>query len=45
LGEPASILVRPRHPYTIRLLAAVPSPDPVEQARRRQARHTLAAVS
>jgi len=41
VGETSAILVRPHHPYTIRLLAAVPSPDPIEQQRRRQARAVL----
>jgi len=44
VGDTSSILVHPHHPYTIRLLAAVPSPDPMEQTRRRGARRELAAI-
>ena len=44
VGPTASILTRPDHPYTVRLLAAVPSPDPREQTRRRQARRQLAEL-
>ncbi|UCR90277.1 ABC transporter ATP-binding protein [Mycetocola spongiae] len=39
LGD--EVLVRPQHPYSKRLLASAPSPDPVEQARRRAARGVL----
>ncbi|MFC7623170.1 ABC transporter ATP-binding protein [Microlunatus sp. GCM10028923] len=42
-GSCAAILNAPTDPYTRRLLAAAPVPDPVEQARRREAR--LAGVA
>lgn len=35
-GETDTVLGRPQHPYTQRLMASVPVPDPVEQARRRE---------
>jgi len=38
------ILRSPSDPYTKRLLAAVPVPDPAEQARRREARAALLAT-
>jgi peptide/nickel transport system ATP-binding protein len=34
-GERTRVLTAPEHPYTRRLLAAAPVPDPEEQARRR----------
>lgn len=37
LGGCAQVLTDPQHPYTQRLLASVPVPDPVEQGRRREA--------
>ena len=40
-GPGADVLTAPRHPYTQRLLASLPVPDPVQQAERRTA---LAAV-
>ncbi|MFJ2113257.1 ATP-binding cassette domain-containing protein [Streptomyces sp. NPDC087850] len=41
---PAEVVTRtPVHPYTQRLLLAAPVPDPARQARRRAARHRLAA--
>ncbi|MDP9801199.1 peptide/nickel transport system ATP-binding protein [Arcanobacterium wilhelmae] len=36
-GVGAQILSNPQHPYTQRLIASLPVPDPQEQARRRQA--------
>ncbi|WP_187976661.1 ABC transporter ATP-binding protein [Mycetocola sp. JXN-3] len=41
-GLSSDVLVRPQHEYSKRLLASAPSPDPVEQARRRAARAILA---
>ena len=43
-GERTQILTNPQHPYTQRLLAAVPVPDPDEQTRRRAARDELLAA-
>ena len=37
-GGTDQILRAPQHPYTQRLIAAVPVPDPVEQRRRRESR-------
>jgi len=37
LGTGAQVLEDPQHPYTQRLLASVPVPDPVTQAERREA--------
>ncbi|WP_033343998.1 dipeptide ABC transporter ATP-binding protein [Catenuloplanes japonicus] len=39
-GPTPQVLHRPAHPYTTRLLAAVPVPDPTLQATRRAARTT-----
>jgi peptide/nickel transport system ATP-binding protein len=36
-GSTAAVLGAPRDPYTQRLLASLPVPDPVEQAERRAA--------
>jgi peptide/nickel transport system ATP-binding protein len=36
-GTGAEVLVAPKHPYTQRLLASLPVPDPIEQAERREA--------
>ncbi|WP_104525133.1 dipeptide ABC transporter ATP-binding protein [Blastococcus atacamensis] len=36
-GTGAEVLGNPQHPYTQRLLASLPVPDPAEQARRRAA--------
>ena len=41
VGTTEQIVNDPQHPYTQRLLAAVPVPDPAEQRRRREARDTL----
>ena len=35
-GTGAEVLVAPKHPYTQRLLASLPVPDPIEQASRRE---------
>ena len=43
-GTGAEVLGAPRDPYTQRLLASLPVPDPVEQARRRDALHELRAA-
>lgn len=40
-GTGAEVLGAPKHPYTQRLLASLPVPDPVEQAQRREALHAL----
>ncbi len=42
IGE--EILVAPKHPYTQRLLASLPVPDPVLQAKRREELHRLRAA-
>ena len=42
-GPAHQVLTGPREPYTRRLLASVPVPDPVEQARRREALAALTA--
>jgi len=36
-GNVDQVLLEPRDPYTIRLVGSVPVPDPVEQAKRREA--------
>jgi peptide/nickel transport system ATP-binding protein len=41
-GTAAEVLQSPQHPYTQRLLASLPVPDPAEQAERRR---TLAALA
>jgi peptide/nickel transport system ATP-binding protein len=40
-GTGAEVLGNPRHPYTQRLLASLPVPDPVEQQIRREALHRI----
>ena len=40
-GTGAEVLVAPKHPYTQRLLASLPVPDPVEQALRREKLRSL----
>ncbi|MGO1497961.1 dipeptide ABC transporter ATP-binding protein [Agrococcus casei] len=40
-GTGAEVLGDPKHPYTQRLLASLPVPDPVEQAKRRERLHEL----
>jgi peptide/nickel transport system ATP-binding protein len=35
-GTGAEVLGAPAHPYTKRLLASLPVPDPTEQAQRRE---------
>jgi peptide/nickel transport system ATP-binding protein len=42
-GPVTQVLSEPRHPYTQRLLAAVPVPDPIEQQARRAQLAALAA--
>ena len=41
VGPTKEIVSDPQHPYTQRLLAAVPVPDPAEQKRRRELRDTI----
>ncbi|UFS61273.1 dipeptide ABC transporter ATP-binding protein [Subtercola endophyticus] len=43
-GTGAQVLGAPQHPYTQRLLASLPVPDPVEQASRREALRALRAA-
>jgi peptide/nickel transport system ATP-binding protein len=40
-GTGAEVLVAPKHPYTQRLLASLPVPDPAQQAQRREALRAL----
>lgn len=41
VGDTTDIVTRPQHPYTQRLLAAVPVPDPDEQRERRELRDAI----
>ncbi len=41
VGPSSDIVSHPVHPYTQRLIAAVPVPDPAEQRRRREARDAM----
>ncbi|MEL0626694.1 ABC transporter ATP-binding protein [Salinibacterium amurskyense] len=43
-GEGSEVLGNPQHPYTQRLLASLPVPDPREQTERREALRALTAV-
>jgi len=43
-GIGSDVLGNPQHPYTQRLLASLPVPDPREQAERREALRSLTAV-
>jgi peptide/nickel transport system ATP-binding protein len=43
-GTGAEVLGNPQHPYTQRLLASLPVPDPAEQAERRARLHALRAA-
>ncbi|GAA5205210.1 ABC transporter ATP-binding protein [Microbacterium kyungheense] len=45
LGRTDDVLLRPQHPYSKRLLASVPVPDPVVQADRRLARLTTRSAA
>ncbi|WP_411701071.1 dipeptide ABC transporter ATP-binding protein, partial [Conyzicola sp.] len=43
-GPGSEVLGSPQHPYTQRLLASLPVPDPAEQAQRREALRVLKAA-
>ena len=40
-GAAAQVLGQPQHPYTQRLLSAVPVPDPDQQRERRELRDSI----
>jgi len=42
-GTGAEVLGAPQHPYTRRLLASLPVPDPIDQARRREELRAIVA--
>ena len=42
-GDAVQVTTDPQHPYTRRLMLAAPVPDPIRQAKRREARHAFAA--
>jgi peptide/nickel transport system ATP-binding protein len=44
-GTGAEVLVAPKHPYTQRLLASLPVPDPAEQASRRELLRALGGTT
>ena len=41
VGATSAIVNNPQHPYTQRLLSAVPVPDPAEQKKRRELRDAI----
>lgn len=43
-GTGDDVLVAPQHPYTQRLLASLPVPDPILQAKRREELHRLRSL-
>ena len=44
-GDTGAVVNHPKHPYTQRLIAAVPVPDPAEQKIRREARDRILAAN